>query len=94
MSTPTPPSLKEIDPAAAWQPWQPDAIQPWDLKWAGHLYRRATFGASGAEYFVELVGHRHVQLVVRARLGGAVGTPADELRGVPEPVPGWKTAGC
>jgi hypothetical protein len=37
-------SLDQLDPAAAWQPWQPSATDPWSRKWAGHLYRRAAFG--------------------------------------------------
>ncbi|HXG08280.1 MAG TPA: DUF1800 domain-containing protein [Gemmataceae bacterium] len=37
--------LDKVDPSEAWQPWEPDAKQPWNLKWAGHLYRRAAFGA-------------------------------------------------
>jgi hypothetical protein len=41
--------LDQIDPAAAWQPWEPTAADPWNLKWAGHLYRRAAFGASPKE---------------------------------------------
>jgi hypothetical protein len=41
--------LDHVDPAQAWQPWQPDAEHPFDLKWAGHLYRRAAFGASLAD---------------------------------------------
>ena len=45
MGVNTLPSLDKIDPVQAWQPWQPDDRQPWDLKWAGHLYRRAAFGA-------------------------------------------------
>jgi Protein of unknown function (DUF1800) len=40
------PTLNEIDPALAWQPWQPTAADPWGRKWAAHLYRRAAFGAS------------------------------------------------
>jgi Protein of unknown function (DUF1800) len=40
--------LDQVDPARAWQPWQPTDKEPWDLKWAGHLYRRAGFGASHA----------------------------------------------
>src|SRR5436305_12207835 len=40
------PSLNPLDPELAWQPWKPDEKQPFDLKWAGHLYRRATFGAN------------------------------------------------
>jgi uncharacterized protein (DUF1800 family) len=42
-------SLDQVEPLAAWEPWQPDAQQPFDLKWAGHLYRRAGFGATLAE---------------------------------------------
>jgi hypothetical protein len=38
------PPLDSIKPDDAWQPWTPDARQPWDLKWASHLYRRAAFG--------------------------------------------------
>jgi uncharacterized protein (DUF1800 family) len=40
------PPLDKVDPVAAWQPWEPDAKQPWNLQWAGHLYRRAGFGAN------------------------------------------------
>lgn len=39
------PPLDQVDPVEAWKPWEPDANQPWDLKWAGHLFRRAGFGA-------------------------------------------------
>jgi hypothetical protein len=46
MSAPLPPDLSKVDPAAAWQPWEPDARQPWSAKWAAHLFRRAAFGAS------------------------------------------------
>jgi len=42
-------SLDRIDPAEAWAPWEPSAGDPWDRKWAGHLYRRAGFGASWPE---------------------------------------------
>ena len=38
-----------IDPQWAWQRWRPSAEAPWDLKRAGHLYRRAAFGASWSE---------------------------------------------
>ncbi len=38
--------LENLDPVEAWKPWQPDTKQPFDLKAAGHLYRRATFGAN------------------------------------------------
>jgi uncharacterized protein (DUF1800 family) len=43
------PPLSKVDPEAAWKPWKPDEDQPWDLKWAGHLYRRAAFGCNGTE---------------------------------------------
>ncbi|HWG44897.1 MAG TPA: DUF1800 domain-containing protein [Gemmataceae bacterium] len=38
--------LKELDAAREWQAWQPDERRHWDRKWAGHLYRRAGFGAT------------------------------------------------
>jgi hypothetical protein len=44
-----PAPLDKVDPALAWQPWKPDDKQPWNLQWAGHLYRRAAFGATHAE---------------------------------------------
>jgi uncharacterized protein (DUF1800 family) len=40
---------KKIDPKWAWQPYKPSDAAPWGLKRAGHLYRRAAFGASMAE---------------------------------------------
>jgi uncharacterized protein (DUF1800 family) len=43
------PPLDRLDPVKSWEPWEPTAADPWDLKWAGHLYRRAGFGASLAE---------------------------------------------
>jgi Protein of unknown function (DUF1800) len=43
---PTLPTLDEVDPALAWQPWQPTAADAWGRKWAAHLFRRAAFGAS------------------------------------------------
>jgi uncharacterized protein (DUF1800 family) len=38
--------LSKLDPAREWQAWEPDATQPWNLQRAGHLYRRAGFGAN------------------------------------------------
>ncbi|HJT77443.1 MAG TPA: DUF1800 domain-containing protein [Gemmataceae bacterium] len=38
-----------IDLRRAWEPYRPSAASPWDLKKAGHLYRRASFGATAAE---------------------------------------------
>jgi hypothetical protein len=43
------PPLDKIDPADAWGAWKPTAADPWNRKWAAHLYRRAAFGASAAE---------------------------------------------
>jgi len=43
------PLIDKVDPAQAWQPWQPRAGDPFTLKWAGHLYRRAGFGGSLSE---------------------------------------------
>jgi uncharacterized protein (DUF1800 family) len=34
------------DPAWAWAAYEPDAGRPWTLAQAGHLYRRAAFGAN------------------------------------------------
>jgi hypothetical protein len=41
--------LANLDPVEAWQPWKPDGQDPWSLKWAGHLFRRAGFSARWAE---------------------------------------------
>src|SRR5205807_1303161 len=41
--------LAAPDPAEAWRPWQPDERHPWDLKWAGHVYRRLAFSPNWAE---------------------------------------------
>ncbi|MCP4610773.1 MAG: DUF1800 domain-containing protein [Planctomycetes bacterium] len=37
---------KLTDPGWAWAVYQPNAQQPWNLTQAGHLYRRAAFGAN------------------------------------------------
>ena len=37
---------KPPDPHWAWAAYEPDADRPWNLARAGHLYRRAAFGAS------------------------------------------------
>src|SRR5262249_54610106 len=38
--------LNMIDPKWAWSAYAPSPDNPWDLKKAGHLHRRAGFGAS------------------------------------------------
>jgi uncharacterized protein (DUF1800 family) len=40
------PPLDKLDPGKVWQPWEPTDQDPFNLKWAGHLYRRAGFGAN------------------------------------------------
>lgn len=40
------PIVENLDPAWAWAAYKPDAQRPWDLRLAGHLYRRAGFGAT------------------------------------------------
>src|SRR5580704_5071196 len=42
-------SLNSLDPVRAWEPWTPGRTDPWNRKWAGHLFRRAAFGASWPE---------------------------------------------
>ena len=54
MSAPLAADLGKVDPALAWQPWLPDAQQQWTAKWAGHLFRRAGFGAGPEEISLAL----------------------------------------
>lgn len=42
-------SAAPLDAAWAWKPYEPDARHPWDLRKAGHLLRRAGFGAAWQE---------------------------------------------
>lgn len=46
---PQPNNPPAIDPQWAWQEYQPAQGNPWDARKAGHLYRRAAFGANHAE---------------------------------------------
>jgi hypothetical protein len=49
-SMPVGPSAEELaDPGWAWAPYEPDARRPWTLALAGHLYRRAAWGANGKQ---------------------------------------------
>jgi uncharacterized protein (DUF1800 family) len=47
---------KLTDPGWAWAAYQPDAQRPWNLAQAGHLYRRAAFGASWDQLQQALAG--------------------------------------
>src|SRR5438552_16485068 len=38
-----------IDPRWAWEPYRSSAQAPWDIQKVGHLYRRASFGATWPE---------------------------------------------
>jgi uncharacterized protein (DUF1800 family) len=42
-------NLETIDRDWAWQPYRPSDASPWDVKKAGHLHRRAGFGADLGE---------------------------------------------
>jgi uncharacterized protein (DUF1800 family) len=45
-TTPVGTDVLAVDPQWAWAEYQPDAKRPWGLAWAGHLYRRAAWGAT------------------------------------------------
>jgi uncharacterized protein (DUF1800 family) len=61
--------LDKVDPATAWQAWEPDDKQPWNLQWAGHLYRRAGFGAN-LTVLREAVKKGHAETLERVLAGG------------------------
>jgi len=63
-----------IDPNWAWQPYRPDAKNPWDLTKAGHLYRRAGFSANSAELDAALADGP--EKVIGKLLGGGAGQEA------------------
>jgi uncharacterized protein (DUF1800 family) len=44
-----PVSQARLDPVEAWKPWEPGGKDRLGLKWAGHLLRRAAFGATRDE---------------------------------------------
>lgn len=43
------PTSESVDPAWAWEPYEPNKSRPWTAELAAHLYRRAAFGASWRE---------------------------------------------
>ena len=57
---------KLADPAWAWAAYEPDAHRPWDLRLAGHLFRRAAFGADWSQLQAALADgpERSVQKLV------------------------------
>src|SRR5438270_8346793 len=63
--------LDQLDPADAWRPWRPTAADPWDRKWAAHLYRRAAFGPSRDDLIeAERLGAEGtLDLLLRGRTG-------------------------
>lgn len=38
------PPIPRLSPKLAWEPWRPTRSDPWNRKWAAHLFRRAAFG--------------------------------------------------
>ncbi len=63
-----------IDPRWAWGPYRPSDKNPWDLRKAGHLYRRASFGASFRE--LELAVQNGPEKSIAALLKGGEGQEA------------------
>jgi uncharacterized protein (DUF1800 family) len=70
--------VDKIDPGQAWQPWAPGPSDPWSLKWAGHLYRRAAFGATWAE-LREAVRAGHSATLDRLLRGDPAAASRDRL---------------
>lgn len=66
-----------IDPRWAWERYRPSDAAPWDLKKAGHLYRRATFGASWDE--LQTAVREGPDRTITALLQGRTDAQADEL---------------
>jgi uncharacterized protein (DUF1800 family) len=56
---------------AAWEPFEPRANDPWDLKKVAHLHRRAGFGASWAEL------HRDLEAGPGAAVDRLLNSPAE-----------------
>ncbi len=68
-----------IDPRSAWEPYRPSPASPWDLKKAGHLFRRAAFGASWDDLQTAL--RDGPERTVTSLLQGRTDAQADELWG-------------
>src|SRR5439155_20715346 len=70
-------SLDKLDPVEAWKPWEPTAKDPWGLKWAGHLLRRAAFGATPDE-LRRTAADDHTSVIRRLLTGDATRTHRDD----------------
>ncbi len=68
MSRPLNTDIARIDPAQAWQHWAPDAGDPWGPRLAGHLLRRAAFGAR-PEGLADAVRVGHDKAIARLLAG-------------------------
>lgn len=64
--------LAHIDPAWAWQPFEPGTDGPWDPTRAAHLFRRAGFGATSEE--LDEAAGRAPAAVVTGLVEGGPGT--------------------
>jgi uncharacterized protein (DUF1800 family) len=64
-------TTRPIDPRWAWERYRPGPGAPWDLRRAGHLYRRAGFGATHAELQEALRAgpDRTIDLLLQGRPG-------------------------
>jgi Protein of unknown function (DUF1800) len=71
-----PPPIDKVDPARAWQPWEPGGKDPFNLKWAGHLFRRAGFGASLSDLHAAV--EKGLAATLTRILGGDEGAEARE----------------
>ncbi|HEY8506383.1 MAG TPA: hypothetical protein VIL46_17500 [Gemmataceae bacterium] len=70
--------LARLDPAKEWAPWEPGPGDPWDLRKAGHLYRRAAFGGCWDE-LQEAVKAGPAATVERLFAGGPGRAEFDEV---------------
>jgi uncharacterized protein (DUF1800 family) len=77
MSEPRLPSLADLSPDEAWQPWPKDQ-QPWEVRWAAHLLRRAGFGAPPRERGIPASAafHRFVETGCDAALDRMLAEPS------------------
>ncbi len=86
-------AMPRIDPQWAWTAYQPGGRRPWDLKLAGHLYRRAGFGATWAELQKALIdGPQKTvdRLLVPAGDPTAFNRQLDELESASDSVEGLR----